>query len=249
MSKNVPDISKLRLKDDNFDEDLFASPDSGATTQKHTPASNASSAQKQNAAPKQHKQSKEDIEEARNAQLRAELEKVREVNKVIEGVTASLTKAKDNMSTVQSTVNSASTLLATWTRILSQTEHNQRLILNPQWQGATQDLEDTENDELRRQQDAERRAMEEQRRREDAERRREEEERKRAAGEAKTAGRGLGRTRSTRGGGYTADGRRVGGTTTPTSRGRGTMGTRGTRGTAGIGRGTSATRGRGRGLG
>ncbi|KAK4619557.1 DASH complex subunit duo1 [Fulvia fulva] len=248
MSKNAPDISKLRLNGDQFDEDLFASPDPGATTQKHTPASNTSSAQKQNA-PKQAKLSKEDMEEARDAQLRAELEKVREVNKVIEGVTASLAKAKDNMSTVQSTVNSASTLLATWTRILSQTEHNQRLILNPQWQGATQDLEDVGNDELRRHQEAERRVMEEQRRREEAERRREEEERKRAAGEAKTAGRGLGRTRSTRGGGYTADGRRVGGATTPTSRGRDTAGTRGTRGTAGVGRGTSAARGRGRGLG
>lgn len=249
MSKDAPDISKLRLNDDQFEEDLFASPNSGATTQKHTPTSNTSSAQKQNAVPRQAKLSKEDMEDQRNAQLRVELEKVREVNKVIEGVTASLTKAKSNMSIVQNTVNSASTLLATWTRILSQTEHNQRLILNPQWQGATQDLEDMGNDELRRQQEAERRAKEEQRRREEAERRREDEERKRAAGDARTAGRGLGRTRSTRGGGYTADGRRVGGATTPTARGRGTMGTRGTRGSVGAGRGTSATRGRGRGLG
>ncbi|EME41666.1 hypothetical protein DOTSEDRAFT_156661 [Dothistroma septosporum NZE10] len=248
MSKNAPDISKLRLDDDQFDEDLFASPDSGATTQKHTPTSTASSAQKQNA-PKQAKLSKEDVEEQRNAQLRAELEKVREVNKIIENVTASLAKAKSSMSTVQNTITSASTLLATWTRILSQTEHNQRLILNPHWQGAAHDVEDMENDELRRQQETERRAMEEQRRREEAEQRREEEETKRAAGQAGPVSRGLGRTRSTRGGGYTADGRRVGGATTPTARGKATAGTRGARGTAGVGRGPSATRGRGRGLG
>ncbi|KAF2764952.1 hypothetical protein EJ03DRAFT_255440, partial [Teratosphaeria nubilosa] len=116
----------------------------------------------------------------REARLKAELERVREVNKVIGNVNASLTKAKENMGTVQQTVDNASTLLATWTRILSQTEHNQRLILNPRWQGATQDLEDAENEELRRQQEVERRAMEEQRRKEEAQRKAEEEERRRA---------------------------------------------------------------------
>ncbi|KAF1826406.1 uncharacterized protein K489DRAFT_297619, partial [Dissoconium aciculare CBS 342.82] len=117
---------------------------------------------------------------AREAQLKAELERIREVNSVIEGVTASLQKAKGNMNSVHSTVNNASTLLGTWTRILSQTEHNQRLILNPQWKGATQDLEDIENEDIRRQHDAQRRAAEEQRKREEAQRRAEEEERQRA---------------------------------------------------------------------
>lgn len=233
MSKgDIPDIAKLQLEEP--DEDLFASPGSGASTQKHTPRSNASSVQKQTAP----KQSKQDIEDARNAQLQAELDKIRQVNRVIEGVTASLTKAKDNMDTVNRTVNDASNLLGTWTRILSQTEHNQRLILDPQWRGATRDLEDIENEEARKQQEAERRAMEEQRRRDEAQRKAEEEERKRAAAEDKRARAGLSRTRSTRG--------TSGSTRGTAGSSRGTAGT--TRGTSSYGR-VSSTRGRGRGLG
>jgi len=234
MSKHTdtPDIGKLNLEDD---EDLFASPESGATIQKQTPTSNASSAQKQRG--RSHS-------EAREARLKAELERVREVNRVIEGVTASLTKAKENMGTVQRTVVNASTLLATWTRILSQTEHNQRLILNPNWHGASQDVEDIENEEVRWQHETERRAVEEQRRREEAQRRAEEEERRRAVATPST--RGASKTRGTRGTrGTSSSSRGYTGVGGQTGRGRGTAGTRG----SGIGRGTSATRGRGRGLG
>jgi len=237
MSKpsDMPDLENLELEDDA--EDLFASPsNSGATTQKHTPTSGSSSAQKQRARSKS---------EAREARLRAELERVKEVNRVIEGVTAALTKARDNMGTVQRTVENASTLLATWTRILSQTEHNQRLILNPNWHGTTQDLEDDENEGLRRQQEAERRVLEDQRRREETQRRAEEEERKRAMATTSTS-RGSSKTRGTRGtssssrgyGGY-------GNVSGQAGRGRGTPSVRG----SGIGRGSSVARGRGRGLG
>ncbi|KAI7241985.1 hypothetical protein KC330_g358 [Hortaea werneckii] len=144
MSKATDSLGMAGLSLEDDTEDLFASPStSGANTQKHTPTSNASSAHKQSQ-PRTRSQS-----ETRDARLHAELERVREVNRVIEGVTSSLEKAKANMGTVQRTVENASTLLATWTRILSQTEHNQRLILNPQWQGATQDVEDIESEELR----------------------------------------------------------------------------------------------------
>ncbi|KAI4857453.1 hypothetical protein E4T45_01050 [Aureobasidium sp. EXF-8846] len=119
--------------------------------------------------------------ESREAALRKELESVRQINKVIEDVVASLEKAKGNMDNVNRTVHSASTLLDTWTRILSQTEHNQRLLLNPNWQGATQDVQDIENESFVRQQQAERRAAEEQARRDAAQRRAEEEERKKSA--------------------------------------------------------------------
>ncbi|KAF7188692.1 DASH complex subunit duo1 [Pseudocercospora fuligena] len=243
MSKDVggsgaPNIAKLSLED--TDEDLFASPESGATTQKHTPISttNVSNTAKQQTRPL----SKQDVEEARNAQLRAELEKVREVNKVIEGVTASLTKAKANMETVHKTVNNASTLLATWTRILGQTEHNQRVILNPNFQGASQDLEDIENDEIRRQHEAERKVLEEQRRREEAQRKAEEEERRKAAAVA-TGTRGVSRTRSVRG--TSSSTRGYGRVDSQAGRGRGTAGTRGTAAS----RASSTARGRGRGLG
>ena len=241
-SSNAPAVGKLSLEDGEDDvEDLFASPESGATTQKHTPNSQASSAQKH---ARSDSRSRQNEQEAREARLRAELEKVREVNKVIEGVTASLEKAKDNMETVNRTVGSASTLLATWTRILSQTEHNQRLILNPNWHGASQDLEDMESEDLRRQQEAERRALEEQRRREEAQRRAEEEERRKAMAAAAPTR----RTGSTRGGRGTSSSSRgyvgVGG---QSGRGRGT--TSSTRGSNAISRGSGSTRGRGRGLG
>jgi len=239
-STDAPDIARLCLQDDD-EEDLFASPESGATTQKHTPnntSNNSTSTSKAARAENRH-----DADEARDVRLQAELERVREVNKVIEGVNASLEKAKANMGTVHQTVNNASTLLATWTRILGQTEHNQRLILNPQWQGATQDMEEMENEEIRRQAEAERRLVEEQRRREEVQRKADEDERKRAAAAAAPA-RGVNRARSTRGvpsssttSRYTAAGSVAG-------RGRGT--TPAARG-SGIGRGSSVTRGRGRG--
>ncbi|KAF2085008.1 hypothetical protein K490DRAFT_17216, partial [Saccharata proteae CBS 121410] len=115
---------------------------------------------------------------ARDQALRRELQQIRSVNKVIEDTVASLEKAKNNMDTVHHTVTSSTTLLQTWTRILAATEHNQRLILNPSWSGATQDLLDAETENLARQQAEERRAAEEQARREEAVRRAEEEERR-----------------------------------------------------------------------
>src|ERR1700761_3432967 len=130
--------------------------------------------------PPKHPKSRAEEIEARDAALKQELESVRRINQVIEGVIESLEKAKDNVKTVSITVNSASTLLHTWTRILSQTEHNQRLILNPRWQGASQDLAEIEHETIRRQQEAQRRQLEEQHRREAAARKAEEEERKKA---------------------------------------------------------------------
>lgn len=149
----------------------------------------------------------------REAALRAELQTVRDINEVISGVLRSLERAKGNMEvgklqhfdrlrllmarqTVSQTVGSSSILLDTWTRILSQTEHNQRLILNPSWQGATKDIADIENEALLKQQEAERRALEEQQRKEALAKKQEEEERKRA--QASSAIRGTrGATRTT----------------------------------------------------
>lgn len=133
-------------------------------------------------------------------------------------------------------MSSASTLLNTWTRILSQTEHNQRLILNPNWQGASQDVVDIGNEAVLKAQAAERRAAEEERRREDARRRAEDEERQRQAGTnvtRGTRGRGRGSVRGVRG--------------TSSGYGRITPSTTGRAG-SGIGRGIGSTRGRGRGV-
>jgi len=150
------------------------------------------------------------------------------------------------MQTVSRTVTSASTLLNTWIRILSQTEHNQRLILNPKWQGASQDLADIENDVVIRAQEAERQAAAAERRREEARRKAEDEERQRQAGTAvrgargtRGRGRGLGRSGGVSGTGYVASGSLSGG--------RGSSQTTG-RGGTGIGRGIVSIRGRGRGV-
>ncbi|OQD76205.1 hypothetical protein PENDEC_c005G06725 [Penicillium decumbens] len=121
-----------------------------------------------------------DRQEAREAALHNELQSVRNINEVLEGLLKSIDCAKGNMETVSNTVTSASTLLNTWTRILSQTEHNQRLILNPNWQGATHDVADIENEAIQRQQAAERREQALQQQREAAARKAEEAERRRA---------------------------------------------------------------------
>jgi hypothetical protein len=209
------------------------------------------------------KESHYTTEEAREAALRRELESIRNVNKVIEGVVESLQKAKDNMAvsiscvastqlliiykTVSKTVQNASTLLQTWTRILAQTEHNQRLILNPQWQGASHDLAAVEEDEIHRQQAAERRQAEDQARREATARKMEEERRRAEASTPRAGTRGRGRGTRGRGtstatsttGGYVGVGGQAG-------QGVSRSNSTGNRGASGIGRGL---RGRGRGLG
>jgi hypothetical protein len=150
------------------------------------------------------------------------------------------------LQTVSRTVHNASTLLQTWTRILSQTEHNQRLILSPNWQGATQDLADIENEETQRQYAAARREAEDQARREAAARRAAEEERRREPAPTRTPGRGRGRgTRGARGSSSTSSSGYVG---VGGQGGRGVprAGSSTGRVASGIGRGL---RGRGRGLG
>lgn len=167
-----------------------------------------------------------DREEAREAALRHELQTVKKINEAIEGVLESLERARINMGvsppphmelilaveaipefsrtnrghdnkTVSRTVESASTLLNTWTRILSQTEHNQGLILNSKWQGASNDIADIESEALAKQEAAQRREVELQQRRHAAQRKAEEEERKKsgAAPSAVRAIRGTSRGR------------------------------------------------------
>jgi hypothetical protein len=176
-------------------------------------------------------------EDSREASLKQELESIQKINEVIEGVIDSLEKAKENVNTVKTTVNSASSLLETWTRILSQAEHNQRLILNPAWQGASQDLVDIEHEQSRKVQEAHRRQIEEQLRREAAARKAEEDERRRAA----VASRG------TRGGrGHNRVGSRTPVGTTSNASKSGTTSGRGVpRAGSSIGRGTATGRTRG----
>ncbi|KAL2172155.1 hypothetical protein VTG60DRAFT_156 [Thermothelomyces hinnuleus] len=172
-------LDKLDSSDHEEEEDPFASPPNREPGRSKAPANQSA---------------RFDTDESREAALRKELEGVRKINEVIEGVIGTLERARGNMNTVSKMVDSASTLLNTWTRILSQTEHNQRLILNPEWKGATHDITEMENEAQRKQQEAERRAAEAEQRREEARRRAEEEERRRAAGTATSSTtRGVGR--------------------------------------------------------
>ncbi|RDL41833.1 Uncharacterized protein BP5553_01812 [Venustampulla echinocandica] len=244
---SVPDIGKLDLSDSDH-EDPFASP---SKAPKSSHSRNPGTADPRSAPAQQRSgESKYDAAQAREASLQKELESVRSINEVIEGVVSSLETAKGNMDTVSRTVTSASTLLNTWVRILSQTEHNQRLILNPNWQGASQDVADMENEVVLKAQAAERRAAEEERRREEARRRAEDEERQRQAGTAVRGARGTrgrSRGRAVGRGGLSGSGYAAGGNSLSNlSGGRGAS--QSTRTGSGLGRGPGSVRGRVRGV-
>ena len=186
------DLNSLSLSNSDAEdtEDLFASPSMPIKARRPEQRP-----EKLNFQPPADPPDTEEVHTAAHeASLRRELASVRTMNQVISGVVESLEKAKTNMETVSATVSNASNLLTTWTRILSQTEHNQRLILNSRWQGASQDIADGENEVMLRQQEKERREAEEASREEARAREKEEEERRRMTEGPTTKGpRGRGR--------------------------------------------------------
>lgn len=218
-------------------------------------------------------------QEARDAALRRELQSVRNANEAIEGAIESLAKARNSIEvgfkssiakwtllhmqvnvtrskrtdlsqTFKTIVSSALSLLSIWTKILSQTEHNQRLILNRDWQGASQDLMAAEQETLLKQQAAERRQNEEEERRAAAARKAEEDECRRAEaatrvpkGTSRGRGRGFGRAGGTNALSSTSY-VGVGGQGGRRGVGRGSSTARRT--TSGIGRGTASVRGKSR---
>lgn len=90
---STPDIGKLDLSDSDT-EDLFASP---SKVSKPRQKSVSKPAESNNASTQRSGESKYDAEQAREASLRKELESVRSINEVIEGVVSSLECAKGNM--------------------------------------------------------------------------------------------------------------------------------------------------------
>ena len=84
----TPDIGKLDLSDSDT-EDLFASP---SRTSKLNKTQDSSSGPTPRSG-----ESKYDAEQAHEAALKRELESVRSINEVIEGVVSSLERAKGNM--------------------------------------------------------------------------------------------------------------------------------------------------------
>ncbi|KAJ5095480.1 hypothetical protein NUU61_004836 [Penicillium alfredii] len=190
------EMERLQLSDDDT-EDLWDSPSKRGVAQKFTPRASDEKTTPEPRAPHDSGDTLFDRQEAREVALQTELQSVRNINEAIEGLLGSIDRAKGNMDTVSRTVTSASTLLNTWTRILSQTEHNQRLILNPDWQGATQDVANMENEAIQKQQAAERREQALQQQREAAARKAEEDERRRTATTRGTRGTSRGTARGT----------------------------------------------------
>ncbi len=89
---STPDIGKLDLSDSE-NEDLFASPSRPSKPiQKGTTKSAEG-----NVSAQRNGESKYDAEQAREESLQRELESVRSINEVIEGVVSSLETAKGNM--------------------------------------------------------------------------------------------------------------------------------------------------------
>ena len=243
MAQNgAPNLDSLSLSDTEVDdtEDLFASPSVLSKKPQAVPQSEAPQYQSPGPPP----ETEEDALVAHETSLRRELSSLRAMNQVVSGVVEALEKAKSNMEIVSATVSAASTLLKTWSQILNLTEHNQRLILSPQWQGASQDIADGENEEILKRQEKERREAEEIRRAEAREKEKEEEERRRMAegaapkgsrGKGRGNGRGMGRA----GGGCVGVGGQ-GGIRGTTARGVPTPG----RGSAATGRGPARGRAR-----
>ncbi|KAK9235128.1 DASH complex subunit Duo1-domain-containing protein [Lipomyces kononenkoae] len=75
----------------------------------------------------------------REDRLLQELEQVRSVNASITAVLDAITVAESNLEKVVTTTRNVDSLLNLWMRILSQTEHTQRIIFDPKWEGATKD--------------------------------------------------------------------------------------------------------------
>ncbi|KAJ5989122.1 hypothetical protein N7481_004332 [Penicillium waksmanii] len=196
VRSTAEEMERLQLSDEDT-EDLWDSPSKRQTRQTFKQRSSEEHIAPEPRPIQDNSDNAFDREEAREAALHHELQSVRNINEVLEGLLGSIDRAKGNMETVSKTVTSASTLLNTWTRILSQTEHNQRLILNPNWQGATQDVADIENEAIEKQQAAERRERALQEQREAAARRAEEEERRRVLNPKAGRGASRGTVRST----------------------------------------------------
>ncbi|KAL8843304.1 MAG: hypothetical protein Q9170_000162 [Blastenia crenularia] len=240
MARNgiTPKVKDFDLSDGDT-EALFASPSRPQRPKPSKPGTKGSAAQKSH----NIEDREVDDDEGREVALRDELAGIRNINQVIEGAMDSLERTGGNMNTVSHTVNDASVLLNTWTRILSQTEHNQRLILDPSWPGATQDMADIENESVLKQQEQERWELLETQKREARARKAEEERKRPETMGAKTPKglRGSGRATSRRGGSARTANHGV--STGPAK----ASGSRVARAGSGIGRGPSSNRGRARG--
>lgn len=142
-------------------------------------------------------ESSDATEPQRQAALEAELHTLRTVNSALREAITSLQHAQAGAHRLHSASASAGALLDAWTRILGQTEHTQRLLLNPEWKGASDDVLEREREEerARSEDERERRRIAEERERRERERRSREDEGPATSVRAPRGRGGLGRAR------------------------------------------------------
>ncbi|KAG0314848.1 hypothetical protein BGZ97_008889 [Linnemannia gamsii] len=79
-----------------------------------------------------------------------ELEETRRLVRAFDTIDTSMTEARDKLKTFYKTADETNTLLDMWIRVLSQTEHTQKLLQDPAWEGQTmEEARDKEHQERR----------------------------------------------------------------------------------------------------
>ncbi|KAF9359446.1 hypothetical protein BGX26_012346 [Mortierella sp. AD094] len=95
--------------------------------------------------------------------IQTELEQTKRLVNVFDAIDLSMTEARDKLKTFYKTADETNTLLDMWIRVLSQTEHSQKLLQDPAWEG--QSMEEARDREYQERRAAYQQAMEEANRR------------------------------------------------------------------------------------
>ncbi|KAF9951730.1 hypothetical protein BGZ72_006797 [Mortierella alpina] len=81
---------------------------------------------------------------------RSELEETRLLLKALDAIDTSMSEARDKLKTFYKTADETNTLLDMWIRVLSQSEHIQKLLQDPAWEGLNiEEARDREHQERR----------------------------------------------------------------------------------------------------
>lgn len=111
----------------------------------------------------------DELDPSDSRRLEVELHTVQMYNQLIEGIVSTIGHAEHNVESMLEATRRADALLNAWVKILSYTEHAQKLLHDPQWQGISKDNElQAEREKLLEQKRAKERAEKERREREAA---------------------------------------------------------------------------------
>ncbi|KAF9116459.1 hypothetical protein BGX27_002491 [Mortierella sp. AM989] len=91
--------------------------------------------------------------------IHSELEQTKRLVNVFDTIDLNMTEARDKLKAFYKTADETNTLLDMWIRVLSQTEHTQKLLQDPAWEG--QSMEEARDKEYQERRAAYHQAMEE----------------------------------------------------------------------------------------